>query len=124
MLFYDLFRHDPEFVSIKNGDCLFKEGEVGKEMYVLISGIAEITLKGIILEECTQGAIVGEMAVIDGSPRSATVTAKTDCSFAIIDAHRFHFLVDETPGFALNVMSAMSQRLKACDQRIIKSETT
>ncbi|MFA6972568.1 MAG: cyclic nucleotide-binding domain-containing protein [Gallionella sp.] len=121
MLFFDLFRHDPEFVSIKSGDCLFREGEVGNSMYVLISGQAEITVSGIMFEKCTQGSFVGEMAVIDNSPHSATVTARTDCNFAVINSKRFHFLVDETPGFAINVMRVMASRLKECDQRVIQA---
>jgi CRP/FNR family cyclic AMP-dependent transcriptional regulator len=74
-----------------------------------------------LFEECRSGTFVGEMAVIDGSPRYATVTARTNCKFSVVDNKRFHFLVDETPRFAIDVMRVMAQRLKNCDQRLIRA---
>ena len=55
----------------------------------------------------------GEMAIVDSSPRSATVVAVTDTKLAVIDRHRFLFLVQETPMFALQVMSSIAERLRA-----------
>ena len=122
MLFFDLFRHDPEFIEIKSGDHLFKEGDAGDAMYVLIEGEAEITIKGLLFEDCEPGTFMGEMAVIDGSVRYATVTALTDCKFATINKNRFQFLVDESPRFALDVMRVMAGRLKKCGQRVLNHE--
>ncbi len=123
MLFFDLFRHDPEFIEIQKGESLFNEGDQGHQMYVLIEGRANISIKGVHFEECVPGTFVGEMAVIDGSPRYATVKTITDCKFVVIDAKRFHYLVDESPGFAIDVMKIMAQRLKSCDLRVIQQAT-
>ena len=121
MLFFDLFRHDPEFIEIKSGVTLYKEGDAGDRMYVLIEGEAEITVAGVLFEDCVPGTFMGEMAVIDGFVRYSTVTAIKDCKFAVIDSKRFHFLVDESPNFAIDVMRVMAQRLRKCDQRLIES---
>jgi CRP-like cAMP-binding protein len=121
MLFFNIFRNDPKFLKLSCGDVLFREGDPGDVMYVLLAGQAEITLGGVLIELCNAGTVVGELAVIDGSPRSATVTAHTDCEFAIVDKKRFHFLVDETPQFAISVMRVMAERLKLCDQRLVKA---
>ena len=121
MLFYDLFRLDPEFIKIKAGKVLFREGDHGDDMYVLISGKAEVSIGGVMIAECTQGDFVGEMAVVDGSPRYGTVTARTDCKFVVINKARFHFLIDETPGFALEVIRIMAKRLKECDLRVVNA---
>ena len=56
--------------------------------------------------------MVGEMALVDHAPRTATVTAQTDSTLAQIDEKRFLFLVQQTPSFALNVMRLLSQRLR------------
>jgi CRP/FNR family transcriptional regulator, cyclic AMP receptor protein len=53
------------------------------------------------------------MAIVDGSPRSATAVAVADTKLAVIDRHRFIFLIDETPMFALQVMSSIAERLRA-----------
>lgn len=121
MLFFDLFRRDPSFTRIASGECLFREGEPGDTMFVVISGEAEVTMGGLSIELCKAGDMLGEMAVIDGSRRSATVIARTDCEFAVIDKRRFHFLVDEAPHFAIEVMRVMARRLRRSDQRLIGS---
>lgn len=122
MLFFDLFRHDPEFLEVASGSTLFKEGDPGDSMYVLIEGKAEITISGVLFEECVPGSFMGEMAVIDGSHRYATVTAKTDCKFAVIDHKRFQFLVDEAPKFAIDIMRVMSHRLKRCNLSVLAAK--
>ncbi len=119
MIFFNLFRNDPKILTVAAGDTLFKEGELGDFMYVLIAGSSEIRVRNLVLEEAGCGTIVGEMAVIDTSPRSATVVAKTRCDFAVIDKKRFHFLVNETPMFAIEVMRVMARRLRQADQSLI-----
>jgi CRP-like cAMP-binding protein len=57
--------------------------------------------------------VFGEMAVVDKSPRMATAIAIEDSTLAVIDRNRFLFLVQETPMFALSVMSAMAARLRS-----------
>ncbi len=98
---------------------MFRQGEAGSSMYVLLEGEAEIFINDVSFEKCASGSIVGEIAVIDQSPRSATVVASTPCVFAVVDRRRFHFLVDETPGFAVAVMQVLSQRLKRCSERVL-----
>ena len=90
-------------------------------MYVLIEGQAEISIDGVLFEQLAHGSFVGEMAVIDSSPRYATVTATSKCKFVVVNRKRFHFLLDETPGFAIEVMKIMSARLKRAGQRVIDS---
>lgn len=121
MLFFDLFRRDPKFIKVQAGEFLFREGEPGDVMYVLIRGEAEIVMAGLPIEVCKSGDIVGELAVVDGSVRSATVVAHSDCEFAVIDKKRFEFLVDEAPRFAIDVMRVMANRLKHCNQRLIEA---
>ncbi len=116
MIFYNLFRHSPEFLELKSGEVLLKEGDVGEVMYVLIEGAAKIECRGMFFAEIGPGDFVGELAVIDGSPRLATTTALTDCKFVEVDRERFHFLVAETPNFALEVMRVLAQRLRRTDE--------
>ena len=58
------------------------------------------------------GALIGEMALIDDSPRTASAVAKTSCRLAEIDRRRFHFLVQQTPHFATHVMKTLADRLR------------
>ena len=73
-------------------------------MYVILSGELEVHLQGMVVDTLTQGGTFGEMALTDGSPRSATVVAKTSCELAAINEKTFVLLVDEMPYFALHTM--------------------
>jgi CRP/FNR family transcriptional regulator, cyclic AMP receptor protein len=112
----ELFRHQIDLKPIPAGQALFKEGDRGNFMYVLMSGTAEIIVRDKVVETAAAGAIVGEMAIIDDSIRSATVMAKSNCKFLPIERERFNFLVQKKPEFALHVMQVMAERLRKADE--------
>ncbi len=66
-------------------------------MYVLLEGSADVFVGEILVESATPGALLGEMALVDSSPRTATVVATIPARLARIDERRFHFLVQQTP---------------------------
>jgi CRP-like cAMP-binding protein len=112
----DLFSKDPDSITLNPGDVLFREGDAGDKMYVLLEGSAEISIAGKVVETAAPGALLGEIALIDRSPRSATVTAKAPSRFAQVDQRRFHFLVQQTPYFATHVMQVLAGRLRNMDR--------
>jgi CRP/FNR family transcriptional regulator, cyclic AMP receptor protein len=78
-------------------------------------GQVDIIVHGKVLSPLGPGGILGEMALIDEHTRSATAVAKTDCKLAPINKKRFHFLVQQTPNFALSVMKVMAERIRRMD---------
>jgi CRP-like cAMP-binding protein len=110
--FLGLFSHERNLITLRPGEVLFKKGDPAQKMYVVLTGAVRISDGNTVLEEVSAGDIVGEMALIDHAPRSATVSAASDCTLAEIDERRFLFLIQQTPGFALNVMRMLSQRLR------------
>jgi len=108
----ELFRQETGALQLAPGDSLFREGEKGEKMYVLLEGEMEILLGDFVLETVRQGALIGEMALIDDSPRTASAVAMTPCRLAEIDRRRFHFLVQQTPHFATHVMKTLADRLR------------
>ena len=104
-------------VRLAPGDVVFKDGDSPDKMYVVVSGEVQIQLGDAVIETVPQGGTFGEMALIDGSPRSATVTAKTDSEVAAIDKRTFMLLVDEMPYFALFVMRNMVDRLRRMNEQ-------
>lgn len=111
----ELFRHETGLLELPAGQVLFREGEQGELMYVLMSGIAEISVNGKVVETAEAGATLGEMAMIDSPVRSATVTAKSHCRLLPIEKKRFNFLIQQTPNFALHIMKTMAYRLRTTD---------
>ena len=116
MIFYDLFRNSPVFHELEPGQILFHEGDVENDMYVLTEGQAVIELGGLFFDEIGPGDFVGELAVIDGSPRLATVTTQTPCKFVKVDQQRFRYLIAQSPHFALEVMTVMARRLRRVNE--------
>ena len=117
--FLGLFSREPKIVTLKAGEILFKKDEpIAEHMYVVLTGEITIGEGNFIFDRLSPGGIVGEMALIDGGPRSATVTASTDCTLAEIDERRLLFLIQQTPNFAINLMRLMSQRLRRMNSAI------
>jgi CRP-like cAMP-binding protein len=114
-----LFEKEPEKLTLAEGKDLFEVGAPADgRMYVMLSGQAEILVGDLMVELAEPGAILGEMALIDPQPRSATVHCVAPCTFAVIDARRFQTLIQMTPAFALEVMRAVVQRLRRTDKML------
>jgi len=108
----ELFRRDSDGVELAKGETLFHEGDRGDCMYVLLEGSADVRVGEMLVESATPGALLGEMALVDSSPRTATVIATEHCRLAKIDERRFHFLVQQTSYFATHVMKVLTERLR------------
>jgi len=115
----DLFNNAKDFVIIPAGQVIFEKGGIADHMYAIIEGEVEISIDGKLLDTTASGGIVGEMALIDSSPRSATAIAKTECKLVPVDHKRFTFLVQQTPNFALNVMKIMVERIRKLDALVL-----
>ena len=100
------------------GDIIFEEGSTGRELFVVLDGRIDIfKLDGAtrtMIVTLGKGEFFGEMAVIDGSARSATAVAAAPKTRVMrINHARFVYLVSQQPAFALMVMDALSKRLRA-----------
>jgi CRP-like cAMP-binding protein len=107
-----LFNNAQRTVNVPADAVVFAEGDTGDEMYGVVEGGIELRAADRVIRNLGVDDVFGEMALVDSSPRSATAVATTDTVLAVIDKHRFLFLVQETPMFALQVMSAMAERFR------------
>jgi CRP/FNR family cyclic AMP-dependent transcriptional regulator len=108
-----LFRNAQRVVNVPAGTVIFTEGDDGDEMFGIVEGEVELRAAGRVIGTLGVDDVFGEMAIVDQTPRMATATATKESVLAVIDRHRFLFLVGETPMFALSVMSAMAARFRA-----------
>jgi CRP/FNR family cyclic AMP-dependent transcriptional regulator len=111
-LAYNLLVESKEKIQYSPGDAIFKEGDEGDFMYVVLEGEVLIIAGGQVVDELSKGDLFGEMALIDSSPRSATATAKSACTLAPLDQANFMFLLQHAPYFSIHVMSVMAERLR------------
>jgi CRP/FNR family transcriptional regulator, cyclic AMP receptor protein len=108
----NMFRNAPDQRALTAGETLFVQGDLGDEMYAVIDGEIELSVAGRVVDRVGAGKIVGEMALIDSSPRSATATAAGEARVVPVDRKKFVYLVQEHPTFALLVMEIMAERLR------------
>jgi CRP-like cAMP-binding protein len=107
-----LFSNPEDYVPFSAGQTIFREGDLGKVMYAIIEGKVDVLVGNEIIDTVGAGGILGEMALIDTSPRSATAVPRTDCKVVPISRRHFTFLIQHTPNFALDVMQVMASRLR------------
>jgi CRP/FNR family transcriptional regulator, cyclic AMP receptor protein len=110
-----LFRNAPGEVR-KAGERVFAEGEPATCMYVVRSGEIGVYVGDRLVERVEAGGLVGELALLDDGPRSATAMVLTDCELVPVDQPRFLFMLRETPFFAIEVMGIMANRLRAMNR--------
>jgi len=113
--FLAVFKSEPNLITLKTGATLFKAGDPARYMFAVLSGKLRIFNGETVYEDVGAGGVVGEMALIDHEPRSASVVALTDCTLATIDEARFLFLVHRTPSFSLDMMRLLTFRLRNMD---------
>jgi CRP/FNR family cyclic AMP-dependent transcriptional regulator len=107
-----LFLNAQRTVNVPAGEVIFREGDEGNDMFGIVEGQVELKANDRTIATLGTDDVFGEMALVDHAPRSATALATADSVLAVIDEHRFLFLVQETPMFALSVMSAMADRFR------------
>ena len=100
-----------EDLEVPAGKALCTEGEVGEEFFVIVEGEAEVTKDGKVLAIRGGGEFFGEIALIQDSPRMATVTAKTPLRFFVLTRKAFRQLVRENPDVENKVLQALARRL-------------
>ena len=98
-------------LAVEPGEVLCKEGELGREFFVIMDGEAEITRKGKRLEERGGGDFFGEIALIEDIPRTATVTAKTPLRLFVLTSRAFRPMLDDHPAIERKVLRALAKRL-------------
>jgi CRP-like cAMP-binding protein len=107
-----LFRDTAGGQRIPSGSQIFSTGDVAEHLFIVQDGRIDIKHGDGILETVGAGGMFGEMAMIDGSTRSADAVAAEDSKILAIDKKRFEFLVSETPYFARTVLKVLVDRLR------------
>ncbi len=94
------------------GTVIAAEGEPGAGLFVIDEGQADVTIGGKKVNHLAAGDFFGEMALLDGGPRTATVVGSTDVKLLALSEWVFKGLLSEHPSIALHALEAMASRLR------------
>ncbi len=105
-------------LTVEPGKVLTEQGRPGHEAFVIVAGEASVEIAGNVVTHLGPGAHFGELALLDGGPRTATVTATTELTLLVISQRAFFSLLDEVPGLSRKILTTMARIVRDLDQRL------
>lgn len=99
-------------ITFAPGEALVREGEPGDSFVIIVDGAASVTKGGSALRSLGAGDFLGEISLLDGGVRTATVTATSEVHGLTVDRDGFRRLMDEFPVVRLDIVMALTQRLR------------
>lgn len=111
--------HLADEVAVPAGYVLVYEGDWGGEVFVVAEGEARVTAGGRTLAVLGASAVIGELAVLNPAPRTATVTAATPMRFLVFERDAFEALFEQFPLIARRAMSEVAQRVQATTEGLL-----
>ena len=103
--------------SVEAGQTLFVEGAPSANLYLILTGSAVVRKNGRRVALLGPGEVVGELSVILGTPRTATVEAETPLEWLVLDRASLRKAFDEVPGLGWNVLQSVAARLDQANKR-------
>ena len=103
-------------VTFAKGETLTKQGEPGKEAFIILSGKAIVKRSGKKVATLGTGLVVGELSLLDNGPRTATVVCDTECQVLVISRGNFLRVIDKVPALAHKLFGALAMRIRDLDR--------
>jgi CRP-like cAMP-binding protein len=100
------------------GTVLCTEGRAGQECFVIVDGEVAVTIGGSEVATLGAGSVFGELAVLDGEPRTATTTATTIVRLVVFSRREFEDLLECAPSVARRILATVGTRLRHADRRL------
>ena len=111
-----------ESKTFKLGEVLIHEGEDNRDLYILSNGVIEVTVKNelspVVVSEINAPEILGELSFLNGTPRTATVTAKTDVEVFILSYEKVKQDISDIPAWFKLILRTFTSRMRSCDEKI------
>ncbi|MDH4190010.1 MAG: cyclic nucleotide-binding domain-containing protein [Betaproteobacteria bacterium] len=111
----DDMRHDlgaAAHARFKQGETILREGATGILMYIVLEGCVSAHIQGRLVERIGPGGLLGEIALVDLSPRVASAIAQTDCELLVINRSLFLQLLRDKPEFGASLLRGLADRLR------------
>jgi len=114
--------NDFTILTRRSGDPVFFQTDEDTDLYIILEGRVKVILSSkrgdeFVLAELNQGDFFGEMSLIDGNPRSASVIAVEDSTFAVLERRRFLDAIKQDPEIAIELLKSLVQRLRTATER-------
>lgn len=105
-------------ITVEPGHVLVDQGDAGREAFVIIEGTATVKRNGRKIGTLGPGDAIGELALLDHGPRTATVTSDTQLTALVLSAREFAGVVEEVPGLAQKLLAHLASMVRELDRQI------
>jgi CRP/FNR family transcriptional regulator, cyclic AMP receptor protein len=105
-----------EEIQVPAGRVLMRQGDPGREAFVIADGRAKVTIRGKRSAKLGPGECFGEMALLHSAPRTATVTAESDMRLFVLGSREFSSLIERVPVVGRRVLAALAERLREAER--------
>jgi CRP-like cAMP-binding protein len=105
-------------VHVPAGRMVVEQGHVGHECFVILSGDASVTVDGKEIATFGPGDHFGELALLDGGPRTATVTATSELDLLVLGQRQFLGLLEELPALGRKMLATLAGQIRALDDHL------
>ena len=102
-------------LSVDEGTVLVREGDAGREFYVIVDGKASVTRNGREIAILGPGSYFGELALLDGQKRDASVTPTSPADVIVVSTREFSALLEDVPQLTRKLLAGMARRLHELD---------
>lgn len=105
-------------IEVPEGRVLIREGDLGREAFVVVSGEAEVTIDDQLVAKLGSGDCLGEMSLLAGNFRTATVVATTGMQLIVLDSRSFESLLDDVPSVTRKVLRQLAERVVRSEREV------
>lgn len=110
----------PGFAYYQPGDAIIKQGDSPDYVFSLFEGSADVLVDNVVVGEVGEGEVLGAMALLTHSPRSATIRAKTRCSVVKVPKDQFKALIRSNPTMIHGLMADMAKQIKKLNEKVVQ----
>jgi CRP/FNR family cyclic AMP-dependent transcriptional regulator len=108
-----------EVQNYMEGAAIVREGEPGDSFYVVLAGQAKVTVGKRTLNRVFPGDFFGEIALLDGEPRTATVMSETPMTLLMLSRQSFQKALKDDPGISLQIASSLARRVRQTSRSLV-----
>lgn len=109
-----------EVVNYMAGHSIVREGEAGESFFVVLTGQAKVTVKGRTVNRVLPGDHFGEISLLDGGPRTATVVSETPMTMLMITRKAFTRALEDAPDLAISLMESLARMIRRVDRSLAR----
>jgi CRP-like cAMP-binding protein len=105
-------------INVQAGHELIRQGDVGREMFVIVDGSATVKRNGRKIGVAGPGSAIGELSLLDKGPRPAPPPPDSPAELLVLGSRQFAGVLDEVPGLAHKIMASLANRIRELDTKV------